>query len=548
MALEIIDNDVEEILVDVVLSQPQSDVFHAKTPLVLDMAGQGSGKTKNIGISSGYLISEFPELKGFIGANTHLQLSQSTLIRCFEDWKMYYGFTEYDAHENPHGDFVVDKKPPRHFKELYRLKNYAGSISFKTGALVFVGSLENYGAHDGKEFAWAHLDETKDTKKEALTTVILGRLRQYGMWDAGADGWVYDPELDSETAEVIGWRSCNPCYIHTSPAEGAVDWLLEMFGLTPFEKDIKTTITQKDKYWKRQTEETTVVIYSTYWNEHNLPPRYISGRLAIYSEEDALKFIWGYPFAKSGGEYYPGFSMEKHRGLLALDPNNSLHLAFDFNSVPYMTMVLAQIAFVNKFLDPDTKRKYTIEDLPRLPPDLKLSAIRVMQIRIVKEYCYRDPDNTTEDICEGFLQDMYAIKGKDAALDLYIYGDASGKSNIPGLGSLNNFKIIRNKLKRHITRGSMRVPGANPLVKKRRELMNRILEGKIPTVELIIDERCTNTVKDFNFVKRDIDGGKFKEKETDKVTKKKFEALGHTSDAVEYLVCPLLPDYLKEIH
>ena len=78
--------------------------------------------------------------------------------------------------------------------------------------------------------------------------------------------------------------------------------------------------------------------------------------------------------------------------------------------------------------------------------------------------------------------------------------------------------------------------------------MNRILEDKIPAVELIIDERCTNTIKDFNFVKRDVDGGKFKQKEKDEITGKKFESVGHTSDAVEYFVCTILEQYLKNIH
>lgn len=44
----------EEVDTNIVLSQPQYEVFNAHTRLVLDLAGQGSGKTKNIGISSGF--------------------------------------------------------------------------------------------------------------------------------------------------------------------------------------------------------------------------------------------------------------------------------------------------------------------------------------------------------------------------------------------------------------------------------------------------------------------------------------------------------------
>ena len=34
---------------DLNLSEPQGAVYYARTPLVLDMAGQGAGKTENIG-------------------------------------------------------------------------------------------------------------------------------------------------------------------------------------------------------------------------------------------------------------------------------------------------------------------------------------------------------------------------------------------------------------------------------------------------------------------------------------------------------------------
>lgn len=526
--------------VNLILSEPQYKVFNASTRLVLDMAGQGSGKTKNIGVSSGYFISEFPKLKGFIGANTHMQLSQSTLTRCFEDWAAYYGFTEYDSKENPTGDFVVDRQPPPFFKKYHTLRDYRGSISFRNGALVFIGSLENYKAHDGKEFAWAHLDETKDTKKEALTAVILGRLRQLGLWHDGT-GWIYDDSIDDDTAALINWKACNPCHIHTSPSEGAVDWILEMFNLIPYEKEIKATITQKDKYWFKEDEHTTVCIYSTYWNEHNLPKGYIEARLSIYNEEEALKFIWGYPFAKTGGEFYPNFGLQKHVKKLEIDLNRAMHLTYDFNSSPYMTQLLAQVCYVQKWYHPLEKWKSDIEKDGTVP-------MEVMQIRILKEYCFADPVNTTDDVCQAFLDDIPPLLPKGFAMDVFIYGDASGRNAIPGLGQLNNYKIIKKKLFKYVLDTSMRVPLANPAIKKRRELMNRILEDKIPNVELIIDPRCLNTVKDFSFVKRDVDGGKFKEKVEDKVTKKKYEALGHTSDAVEYLVCEILKQYLLNIH
>ena len=68
--------------IQVRLSDPQIEVFEARTPLILDMAGQGAGKTLNIGFDTFWKIKAIPQVKGFIGANTHKQLSQSTITTC----------------------------------------------------------------------------------------------------------------------------------------------------------------------------------------------------------------------------------------------------------------------------------------------------------------------------------------------------------------------------------------------------------------------------------------------------------------------------------
>ena len=253
-------------LKEVQLSYPQMDVYYARTPLVLDMAGQGSGKTENIGVQTIEVIEKCPQIKGFIGANTYNQISQSTLTKAFAAWEKYKGWQEYNK-ENPDGCYVVDRKPPPHFKRFHKLKTYHNTISFDNGCLIFTGSLDNYKAHDGKEFGWAHLDETKDTKKEALTSVILARLRQYGLW-TDQDGEVFwKPELRQEEAERLKYKSWQPAYIHTSPAEGSVDWLLDMFDLSKKEAEISKKLHDEYDYFFYEDEFKTVVIYQTYWNE-----------------------------------------------------------------------------------------------------------------------------------------------------------------------------------------------------------------------------------------------------------------------------------------
>ena len=145
------------------ISKPQREVLSSTAPITLFLAGVGSGKSHIAGIVSIDYIDKYPEVKGFIGANTHLQLSQSTLTRIFQVWASL-GVYEYNDKTGT-GHYVVDKKPPKHFHVIdSSFREYYGIISFINGCSVFIGSMENAKAHDGKEFGWGILDETKDTR------------------------------------------------------------------------------------------------------------------------------------------------------------------------------------------------------------------------------------------------------------------------------------------------------------------------------------------------------------------------------------------------
>ncbi|HYH56996.1 MAG TPA: hypothetical protein VD772_10315, partial [Anseongella sp.] len=272
-------NNPIEVVIE--LSEPQTAVLASRKQVILEMAGQGGGKSANIGNSSGMLISAFPEAFGFIGANTYQQLSTSTLLRVFAGWKHAYGYEEYEPRSCPWGAYVVDKKPPAHFRRLHKFRSYEGVISFFSGHVCFIGSLENYKAHEGKEFAWAHLDETKDTKEEALKEVILGRLRQYGLWYDRNGDIQFNNTISADEAKEAGWTSWNPLYIHTSPSISGTPWLVDMFKLDKFEKEIKEAVIQKEKdFFHKEFDNKAVIIYSAYHNAPHLSPGYLANQEA----------------------------------------------------------------------------------------------------------------------------------------------------------------------------------------------------------------------------------------------------------------------------
>jgi hypothetical protein len=155
----------------VTLSEPQKEIILSKADINLFLAGMGSGKTYLDGILSADFVVNHPTVKGFIGANTYDQLNTSTLYRIKAVWNEVLHMKE-GIH------YVCGLKPPEKWiRTGHYFDSYSNIISFNNGAVIFQGSLENAKSHEGKEFGWAILDETKDTREEDVKEIILMRLR-----------------------------------------------------------------------------------------------------------------------------------------------------------------------------------------------------------------------------------------------------------------------------------------------------------------------------------------------------------------------------------
>lgn len=501
------------------LHTPQLKVFKSRKALTLNMAGQRAGKSHLIGIKSGLYVLNAPKIKGMIAANTYMQLTQSTLVAVKKVWKAHFGLTEYDAKGNPNGDYVIHKHPPVHFKTYDKFDNYRSIISFSNGAIIFAVSLDNFMAHDGKEIGWAELDETKDTKEEALKAVILARLSQPGLYFENDTGSVVYLE---DTEDNTGYTPFNPCCINTSPAVGVVKWLTDMFGLPEFEQEIYDKVTNPKSYFYKENGNQAVCIYSTYWNAHNLPDNYIDIRLSQLSEGEGLKYVFGYPFARTGNSFFRNFTKTEHVVSVTYKPELPINLGYDFNAKPYMTLLCAQTEFVDN--------------------------VREFQIRFFKEYCLSSPYNSTEAVTKRFVSDF-----EDYDPFVNFYGDASGDYRQAGSGDHTQFDTVREVLAPFISRSSDKVGRKNKNVLNRRDFVDRILERKLTipygtldyTVVIIIDPSCEYLISDMQWLKEGLDG-KLKEKDKDPETGVTYEKLGHTSDALEYIICEMLEEYYQK--
>ena len=484
--------------IDQIVSKPQMDILTSTQPINLFLAGVGSGKTHLLGIKTYQLISSFPSVRGFIAANTYLQLEHSTLFRIREYWRSI-GVIEYEKESRPNGQYVIGKKPPQHFStQGHNFDNYYGIISFINGCVVFIGSMDNAKAHEGKEFGWAVLDESKDTKEEDIKEIIIARIRQRGMF-------IVNGKLCNEGTPD---EQYNPLFITTSPAKS--DWINEWFSLEKFIDEISSKIYSDKTYFSKVFDNKFVTISSTYHNIHNVGRNYIENVLANNTEERGKALIYANPFTLTGGEFYSSFDRLTHVSDVKYDPLLPIHISFDQNSVPYNSASIWQIKGVNN----------------------------VWHIACVDEIALTNPRNSTEEVCEEF-----AMRYPGHKSGLYYYGDASGKArSTMNRDFKHHYEIVEFKLRKYLLNGSDRTMRANPSVPKRRDFVNLIFEGKLP-IKITISDTCRYLIGDLMYLKQALDGTKDKHIVTDKESGEKYQKYGHLSDGMDYILVELFKSY-----
>lgn len=224
------------------------------------------------------------------------------------------------------------------------------------------------------------------------------------------------------------------------------------------------------------------------------------GLLSHYDRRRLLEGDWD-AVAREGGEAFYSFEPDRQVSDVPFLPEiGAVHLSFDQNVVPYMTMLAVQCQYDDEGLE----------------------------IRVFREYCLKHPRNTTRAVCEAFLVEYGA-----AVSEVFYYGDASGNKR-DTRAAQSDYEIAAATLRSKISGRSNRVQRSNPEVRKRVLFLCSIFEGKVPGVRVTIDRGCQNLINDLLYIKQDANGGKVKQKATESGVS--YERYGHTSDALEYLI------------
>jgi hypothetical protein len=205
---------------------------------------------------------------------------------------------------------------------------------------------------------------------------------------------------------------------------------------------------------------------------------------------------WG--AARSGGEFYHSFDSEKHIGNCEYDPKEPVHIVFDFNVLPYCTLLVFQI--------------------------------NGKEIRQIDEILARPPKNRTASACKMFASKYYAH-----TTGVFVYGDPAGKhKDTRHEKGWNDYDIIYNELDKY--NPIKRVATSAPPIVVRGNFINKILSDGFDGIDIKFDKDCVETSNDLMYTRTDADGKKLKEKVKNEYGAK-YEKYGHTSDCLDYFIC-----------
>jgi len=197
--------------------------------------------------------------------------------------------------------------------------------------------------------------------------------------------------------------------------------------------------------------------------------------------------VLGMYLSMDGGRVYSGFDRNVHIEKLEVNLRLPLFWALDFNVDP-MSSVIAQI---------ENGKVWVLDEI------------------VIRH-------STTQQACEEFMS-----RYPNHENGIVVYGDSSGYHH--QTTGLTDYQLVREYFVVHSkTPVKYRVPKANPGVSDRVHLVNRMLRSASGKIDLTIDPKCKELIKDFEQVCYKDD--------THEIDKGRDRQRTHVSDALGYLI------------
>jgi hypothetical protein len=450
-------NDIKtdgEIKVELSVEQTRAlDYLEDKTSKRILYGGQaGGGKSYLIALYCYYMCTTYKGVRGYIARDAGLKkIKESVMVTCFDVWDslgVAYKFNDKDSFIMfPNGSKIT----------LLDIFHYPAD--------------PNFNALGSTEYTFGCIEEGVTASRKACE-ILMSRTR-----------YKHDiyPELSPK--QLI---TCNP-------DEG---WIKQEIIIPHFEGSLKSDTKFIPATLKSNPNRSFVKTYHDTLN-------------SMSDAYDKARLMNGDWFAqpRTGGEFYRDFD-EATNTIQADDfsdnyiKKDALHITFDFNTKPYMTLCIWQVE--------ERNGKTTITQ--------------------IDEICPEHPNNNTKSTCLKFSR-----RYRDHDSGLFVYGDPAGKhEDTRSEAGHNDFKIIMRELSHFKPR--LRLMKKAPSIVMRGNFINDCFAGRVKNICIFIATNCVNSKTDYNFVKETSDGKKLKKKIRDPKTQVSFEQYGHTSDANDYFI------------
>jgi len=511
-----LDDVVQEIVLDAQGIRPlgyaASELWyylHDQQSTDIFAGGEAGGSKSFIGCL--FDVTEALRLQGTAGGvfrNTAENLRESTVVTYFEVCQ------KARLGENVHWVFNESKG----------LLKWIGGSRTKFDYLKYEARDPNYSRLGGRAYTRAFVDEADGVEERAvdvLQTRLRYKLTEFCHSCAAKDMANRSKAVDCDDNGLADTWECYQCGVWT---KGVLPKLLNTGN--------------PGDYWTK-----TRYVYGKDGKRLKLPPHRKYVHLPRKENPDAA-FVSSYnkqlddmnddydkarlrdgdwnAVRKTGREFLHAFRQVDHvphgEARVKYDPELALHISFDFNTAPYLTLLIAQI----KMLDDGRYR-----------------------VAFLQEICPKHPEATTENACRELIKEMEDAKGKyfGHSKGIYYYGDHSGKNRDPNArdGIYHQYDTVRKELRKWLHNHSDRVIRNNPSHTVVRDFYNSCLRGERKHF-VTFDPTMTNTISDMMNVKESAEGTILKEYVTDHITGVRYQKNSHCLQASYYLTVGAFPD------
>lgn len=370
--------------------------------------------------------------------------------------------------------------------ENYKINNLEGIVTFYNDSVILLKEMvdmpsdPNFERFGSSEFTIAFIDEVSEISERAIE-VLFSRLR----WRVHETFKI--PRMFMSTNPTINWVRGR--FVQDDDGNPIV--CREGEAYVPF------TVYDNPDVQFRNTYEAAL------------------DKITDRATRERLKYgNWDFVESNDIAAYW-SFDGNKHLSYelreKMYDPLKPIVLSWDFNVMPYMSVLAMQFNYSSKEI-------YVLEE--------------ILGQHINKE-------NNTPTLAKKIANKYLSTNHMGG---LVITGDPAGRArSTQTVDETNNYTIIMSYMNAPNLHTTKKLLNKQPPQVTRLEFINSIFEG-YGGWKIIIDPRCRKLIEDLVYQKKNQDGTKQKKRVTDPKTGVKYEKYGHLSDCMDYALCMFLSD------